>query len=202
MSVSTALKNIALEHATVSLLDATNTTVLGPPAQPNTGSLNVVDATQLTADAITAGTVPTKFIWYNTGVSGSGLVANNLQCYGYFDGAVTVNTVQQYLRAYPAPVTGTAPPLTTTPVVRIPMSKPIGWDSVLKGTTIGNGATPVVVPIAGIADSAGIRFYLLGTNAVGYAPIVPPSNVSVQPNVSFTWTGTQGAIYGYEVLQE
>lgn len=155
----------------------------------------IVKATQ-----VSAGTNPTSFNWDNAGSAGGGLVPNHLQLFGYFDPAVTVQTIQEFVDAYPAPVGGTAPALTTTACFRTANSTPLTWVAPFIGETTGTGA-PLVVACAGIPTSASVRFYLLGGSIAAFAAgVAAPSAVSVQPNVSFTYTGTTGAIYGYEVL--
>lgn len=152
------------------------------------------------ATQVSAGTNPTSFNWDNAGSSGGGLNPNHLQLFGYFDPAVTVQTIQEFVDAYPAPVGGTAPALTTTSCFRTNQSVPLNYTAPFIGDTTGTGA-PLVVACAGIPTSANIRFYLVGGSIAAFAAgIAAPSAISVQPNVSFTYTGTTGAIYGYEVL--
>lgn len=152
------------------------------------------------AGNLTAGTNATLYVLDNNGTTGGGLEANHLQIYGYFDPAVTLQTIQEFADIYPAPVGGTAPALTTTPVFRTNNSIPLNWGAPWIGSTTGTGAA-VVVPVAGIATNATIRLYLVGfVGAAGATAVVPPT-FTIQPNVSFTITATTGAIYNYEVLQ-
>ena len=155
----------------------------------------------ISATNVSAGTNPTFYNWDNAGTSGGGLSANHLQCFGYFDPAVTPQTIQEFVDAYPAPIGGTAPAGTTTSVFRTTNSVPLNYSAPFIGDTTGTGA-PLVVACAGIAQGANIRFFLVGGSAAAFtAGIAAPSAISVQANVSFTYTGTTGAIYGYEVLQ-
>ena len=152
------------------------------------------------ATAVSAGTTPTSYNWDNQGQSGGGLIANHLQLYGYFDPAVTVQTIQEFADIYPTLVGGTAPALTTTGVFRTANSVPLNYTAPFIGTTTGTGA-PLVVACAGIPANSQIRFMLVGGSIASFAAgIAAPSAVSVQGNVSFTYTGTTGAIYNYEVL--
>jgi hypothetical protein len=142
----------------------------------------------------------TAYNWDNAGVNGGGLAENHLQLFGYFNPATTVQTIQEFADIYPAPVGGTAPALTTTPCFRTAMSVPQNYVAPWVGTTTGTGA-PLVVATAGIPTGAQIRFFLLGGSIAAFAAgVAAPTTVSVQPNVSFTYTGTNGAIYGYEVM--
>jgi hypothetical protein len=152
------------------------------------------------ATQVSAGTNPTSFNWDNAGSAGGGLTPNHLQLFGYFDPLVTVQTIQEFADIYPAPVGGTAPALTTTSCFRTNQSVPLNYVAPFIGTTTGTGAA-LVVACAGIPTSANIRFYLVGGSIAAFAAgVAAPSAISVQPNVSFTYTGTTGAIYGYEVL--
>ena len=142
----------------------------------------------------------TAYNWDNGGVSGGGLSQNHLQLFGYFNPLTTVQTIQEFADIYPAPVGGTAPALTTTGCFRTTNSVPLNWSAPWIGETTGTGA-PLIVATAGIPTGAQIRFYLLGGSPASFvAGIAAPSAVSVQPNVSFTYTGTTGAIYGFEVM--
>lgn len=159
------------------------------------------DTLQVQATLVSAGTQPTAYNWDNTGFSGGGLVPNHLQLFGYFDPAVTPQTIQEFVDAYPAAIGGTAPANTTISVFRTTNSLPLNYSAPFVGTTTGTGAA-LVVACAGIAAGAQIRFSLIGGSIAAFAAgIAAPSAVTVQGNVSFTYTGTTGAIYRYEVLQ-
>jgi hypothetical protein len=142
----------------------------------------------------------TAYNWDNGGVSGGGLSENHLQLFGYFNATTTPQTIQEFADIYPAPVGGTAPANTTTACFRTAMSVPLTYSAPFVGDTTGTGA-PLIVACAGIPTGAQIRFFLVGGSIAAFAAgVAAPSAVSVQPNVSFTYTGTTGAIYGYEVM--
>jgi len=180
----------------------------GAGFQSATGSLSANTASVKNTIQVVAGTKATgatnatAYNLDNQGINGGGLAANHLQVFGYFDSTFTTSTIQEFADVYPTAVGGTAPATTTTGVWRSPNSVPLGnYVAPFIGTTTGNGATPVVVACAGIPASSQIRFTLQGGSAAAFAAgIAAPSVVSVQGNVSFTYTGTTGAIYGYEVL--
>jgi hypothetical protein len=157
-----------------------------------TGSISIVDVSPPVAGA----TNPTEFTLYAADRTGGGLVAGHAQLFGYFDPLEATPTVAQFMDIYPASIAGGVASQT---VVRTNQCVPFNFAAPFTGTTTGTGA-PLVVACAGIPAGSEIRFMLVGTNAAVYAPIVPPAAVSVQPNVSFTYTGTVGAIYDYEVL--
>ena len=143
----------------------------------------------------------TAYNWDNAGTSGGGLSENHLQLFGYFNALTTPQTIQEFADIYPCAVGGTAPALSTTACFRTPNSVPLNYVAPFVGQTTGTGAA-LIVACAGIPTSAQIRFFLVGGSAGSFtAGIAAPSAVSVQPNVSFTYTGTTGAIYRYEVLQ-
>jgi hypothetical protein len=159
-----------------------------------------INAMSVVASAVTVGTEPTFYTLYNTGTTGGGLIANNLQLFGYFDPALTGNTVQEFADIFPCAIGGTAPALTTTTCFRTNQSVGFNYVAPFIGRTTGTGAA-LVVACAGIPTAAQIRFFLVGGSAAAFAAgIAGPTAVTVQPNVSFTYTGTTGAIYGYEVL--
>jgi len=153
------------------------------------------------ATQVSAGTNPTSYNFDNTGTSGGGLVANHLQLFGYFDPAVTAQTIQEFADVYPALIGGTAPATQSTSVFRTQNCVPLGnYVAPFVGTTTGTGAA-LVVACAGIPANSAIRFSLIGGSIAAFAAgIAAPTAVSVQGNVSFTYTGTTGAIYAYEVL--
>jgi hypothetical protein len=142
----------------------------------------------------------TAYNWDNTGTSAGGLSENHLQLWGYFNALTTPQTIQEFADVYPCPVGGTAPAGTTNSCFRTNMSVPLNYNAPWVGTTTGTGAA-LVVAVAGIPTGSEIRFYLVGGSIAAFnAGIAAPSAISVQPNVSFTYTGTTGAIYGYEVM--
>jgi len=175
--------------------------------QSDNGSLSANTASVKNTLQVVAGTKATgaqnatAYNLDNGGVSGGGLLANHLQVFGYFDATLTTSTIQQFADVYPTAVGGTAPATTTTSVFRCPNSIPLGnYVAPFIGTATGTGAA-LVVACAGIPANSAIRFTLQGGSTAAFAAgIAAPSAVSVQGNVSFTFTGTTGAIYGYEVL--
>lgn len=173
---------------------------LGSSGQVQGNPVVGINSVIIRAPLVSAGTNPTSFNWDNTGFNGGGLAPDHLQLFGYFDPAVTAQTIQEFANAYPAPVGGTAPALTTTPCFRTNNSVPLNWGAPFIGQTTGTGA-PLVVACAGIPTGAAIRFNLGGGSIAAFAAgVAYPTTISVQPNVSFTYTGTTGAIYNYEVL--
>lgn len=178
----------------------------GGPITTSAGLTTATQATvgntlQIRAGApVAAGVNPTFYDFYNTGVSGGGLQQNHLQLFGYFDSTTTPQTIQEFADIYPCAVGGTAPANTTNSCFRTNQSVGFNYTAPFVGTTTGTGA-PLVVACAGIPVSSEIRFMLVGGSAAAFtAGIAAPSAVSVQGNVSFTYTGTTGAIYNYEVL--
>jgi hypothetical protein len=179
------------------------------PQEVNAGG-NVYASEQLrvqqgfaTQDGVVNPTAITFYDFYTASVAGGGLNPHSLQLFGYFDPKVAgAQTIQEFLECKivptAAPVLGIPP--STTNVFQTTQSKPFNWVAPFIGDTTGTGAA-LVVPCAGIPAGSAIRFYLVGGSAAAFtAGIAAPSAVSVQPYVSFTYTGTTGAIYGYEVL--
>jgi len=158
-----------------------------------TGSIALVDV----APPVAGATNPTQFTLYGADQTGGGLVAGHLQLFGYFDPLEATPAVQQYIDAYPASIAGG---VASQPVVRTNQCVPFNFAAPFTGTVTATGAANQAVPCVGIPAAAEIRFMLVGNNAATYNPIVPPAAVTVVPNVSFTFTGTAGAIYDYEVL--
>ena len=156
-----------------------------------------------TQDGTQNPTNATFYDFYTASVAGGGLNPHSLQLFGYYDPRVAgAQTIQGHMEVKivptAAPVLGVPP--STTSVVNLPQSRPFNWVAPFIGETAGTGA-PLVVPCAGIPAGSVIRFYLLGGSIAAFAAgVAPPSNVSVQAYTSFTYTGTTGAIYGYEVL--
>ena len=156
-----------------------------------------------TQDGTQNPTNPTFYDLYTASSSGGGLNAHSLQLFGYFDPRVAgTGTIQEFMECKivptAAPVGGVPP--TTTSVVSLPQSRPFNWVAPWIGTTTGTGGA-LVVPCAGIPAGSVIRFMLVGGSAAAFtAVIAAPSAVSVQAYTSFTYTGTTGAIYNYEVL--
>jgi hypothetical protein len=156
-----------------------------------------------TQDGTQNPTAPTFYDFYTASAGGGGLNAHSLQLFGYFDPRVAgTGTIQEFMECKivptAAPVAGVPP--STTSVVSLPQSRYFNWVAPWIGETTGTGAA-LVVPCAGIPAGSAIRFYLLGGSIAAFAAgIAAPSAVSVQPYTSFTYTGTTGAIYGFEVL--
>jgi hypothetical protein len=159
-----------------------------------TGSVAVVAAAP-----VSAGPNAPSYRLYCPDRAGGGLNAGSLQVFGYFDATFATPAIQEFIECKPTSIGGTAAALATVSAVQMNQCVPFNYVAPFVGTTTGTGA-PLVVACAGIPAGSQIRFRLLGTTAVTYAPIAAPSAVSVQGNVSFTYTGTTGAIYGYEVL--
>jgi hypothetical protein len=179
------------------------------PQEVNAGG-NVFASEQLrvqqgfaTQDGVVNPTAITFYDFYTASVAGGGLNPHSLQLYGYYDPKVAgVDTIQEHMevKIVPTalPVLGVPP--STTSVVQTNQSRPFNWAAPFIGTTTGTGVAEVV-PCAGIPAGAVIRFYLVGGDIASFAAgIAAPSAVSVQAYTSFTYTGTLGAIYGYEVL--
>lgn len=84
-------------------------------------------------------------------------------------------------------------------------SLPLLWGAPYQGEAIipapiGTAPTGVVTVATGAVTAASkVRLMLVGTTAAAYAPIVSPV-VVITPNVNFTITGTEGAIYRWELL--
>jgi hypothetical protein len=156
-----------------------------------------------TQDGTQNPTAATFYDFYTAAAGGGGLNAHSLQLFGYFDPRVAgAQTIQEFMEAKivptAAPVAGVPP--STTNCFQTQMSRPLNWVAPWIGETTGTGAA-LVVAAAGIPANSVIRFYLLGGSAAAFtAGIAAPSAVSVQAYTSFTYTGTTGAIYGYEVL--
>jgi len=156
-----------------------------------------------TQDGTQNPTNPSKFVFYTSSSGGGGLNAHSLQLFGYFDPRVAgTGVIQEFMECKivptAAPVGGVPP--TTTSVVNLPASRPFNWVAPWIGTTTGTGGA-LVVACAGIPAGSVIRFILVGGSAAAFtAGIAAPTAVSVQAYTSFTYTGTTGAIYNYEVL--
>jgi hypothetical protein len=164
------------------------------------GTITATNQLGVVAGTTTAGPNATLYVLDNAGVTAGGLEANHLQVYGYYDPAVASATIVEHADIYLAPIGGTAAALATQAVWRTNQSVPFNYAAPFIGTTTGTGA-PLIVACAGIPTGAQIRFNLIGGDPASFvAGIAAPSAVSVQGNVSFTYTGTTGAIYSYEVL--
>jgi hypothetical protein len=156
-----------------------------------------------TQDGTQNPTTPTKYIFYTASAGGGGLNAHSCQLFGYFDPRVAgADTIQEFMEckivATAAPVAGVPP--TTTSLVQTQNCRPLNYAGPWIGTTTGTGA-PLAVAAAGIPAGSAIRFMLVGGSAAAFtAGIADPTAVSVQAYTSFTYTGTTGAIYRYEVL--
>lgn len=164
------------------------------------GSVYATNQIGLTAGTTTAGPNATLYVLDNGGVTGGGLEANHLQVYGYYDPAVSSSGVVEHADVYMGLIGGTAAATAGVAVWRTNQSIPFNYTAPFIGTTTGTGA-PLIVACAGIPANAQIRFNLIGGSIAAFAAgIAAPAAVSVQGNVSFTYTGTTGAIYSYEVL--
>ena len=173
---------------------------VGASGVESAGSVSVTDTLSVKANRATAGSVPTFYRLDCVPVTGLGLTANNLQVTGQYDAALTSSTTIEHANIYAVTSTGVAGSAALS-VFQTNNSKPLNYTAPWIGTTTGNGGTPVVVACVGIPATASIRFFLAGGSIAAFAAgIAAPSAVSVQANVSFTYTGTSGAIYGYEVL--
>jgi hypothetical protein len=156
-----------------------------------------------TQDGTQNPTNASKYIFYSPSSGGGGLNAHSMQLFGYFDARVAgTGTIQEFMECKivptAAPVAGVPP--STTSVVSLPQSRPFNWVGPWIGTTTGTGA-PLVVAAAGIPAGSVVRFMLVGGSIAAFAAgIAAPTAVSVQAYTSFTYTGTTGAIYNYEVL--
>jgi hypothetical protein len=156
-----------------------------------------------TQDGTQNPTTPTKYIFYTASAGGGGLNAHSCQVFGYFDPRVAgTGTIQEGMefKLVPTalPVLGVPP--STTLICTTQQTRPFNWGAPWIGTTTGTGA-PLVVAAVGIPAGSVIRFMLVGGSAAAFtAGIAAPTAVSVQAYTSFTYTGTTGAIYRYEVL--
>lgn len=171
------------------------------------GSAVVHDTLTITAKGVDpAGTAPSRFVLFNTGVTGGGLNANRLETFGYFDSTLSssIQLMEQYF-ATVVPYAPGPPPVApvTVGVVKLWASVPYNWGTVSgtgpwSGQTLGTGA-PVIVACVGIPAGAVIRFMLVGFTATAPA-CAAPSAITIQPNVSFTYTAGNNGIFNYEVL--
>ena len=171
-----------------------------------TNQLGITGLVGNISTSLVPGMRPTTYVISNDDYSGGGLEYNHLEIYNYnsistdafaynpsgpFPLSSNISPTQGIIDAYPIPYGFS--------VFRTMNSCPINWSYSGHTGTITCTSEPIVVPVLGIPLYAAIRFMLVGFSAAPTGAVGVPSYTITQ-YVGFTFAGTAGAIYNYEVL--
>ena len=193
----------------MSALDLNDPSVSGllTPAFKSVPALKITGTATLSQPPATvpAGTIPSRYELFTSGVSGGGLVANHLQMYSYYDPTVASRTINSVLDVYPSPNSNTNAGAASTPVWRTVSGIPLDGNAASANLateatqtgTIGICANATVITDPGWTQYSYIAFSFRYGTLPAAAPTWALTIVGGVPTLTITCTA--GSHFNYQI---